>query len=168
MSPTGPQPAPKPGANVITPVSAVPTASLTEGQRKLRYEELRKRLGQPRLKVDGDLAKHYFWAHRADSQEMDRLDLVGYVIVREPNAKEVLAGKAKPKIAAGGLREDGTYVLGDVILMECDLELYEFLMLENDNKANSMTQAAKDNFLIEAEKAGAPTFEVDKQRVGGK
>jgi hypothetical protein len=120
------------------------------------------------LKVVGNPAKHYFWAHRSDSQELDRLDLIGYNIVREPNAENVLAGKAKPAVSAGGLRNDGTYVLGDVILMECDQDIYEFLMMENEERANNMLNAARDNFLIEAEKAGAPTFEVDKQKVGGK
>jgi hypothetical protein len=118
--------------------------------------------------VVGDPSKHYFWAHRADSQELDRLDLVGYSIVREPNAKEVLAGKAKPLIQAGGLREDGTYILGDVMLMECDQEVYEFLMMETEERAQQMSQAAKDNFLIESEKHGVPTFEVEKQKIGGK
>jgi hypothetical protein len=93
---------------------------------------------------------------------------VGYSIVREPNAKEVLAGKMKPAISAGGLREDGTYVLGDVILMECDQDIYEFLMMENDQRSENMLNAAKDNFLAEAAKQGAPTFEVDKQKIGGK
>jgi hypothetical protein len=169
MSTTGqPQPKREPGASVIKPVSASQNGSLTDEQRKKRFAELRERLGQPRLKVTGDPAKHYFWAHRGDSQELDRLDLVGYTIVREPNAEAVLAGKTKPKIQAGGLRADGTYVLGDVLLMECDQELYEFLMMENDERVQQMNQAAKDNFLIEAEKAGAPTFEVEKSRVGGK
>lgn len=169
MSTTGqPQPKREPGAGVIKPVSGEAKAQLTEAERKKRFAELRERLGQPRLKVVGDPAKHYFWAHRSDSQELDRLDLVGYTIVREPNAEQVLAGKAKPKIQAGGLRNDGTYVLGDVMLMECDQDLYEFLMMENDERVQQMNQAAKDNFLIEAEKAGAPTFEIEKSRVGGK
>jgi hypothetical protein len=169
MSTTGqPQPKRDPGAGVIQPVSAKTNGSLTESERKKRFAELRERLGQPRLKVTGDPAKHYFWAHRSDSQELDRLDLVGYTIVREPQAELVLAGKARARIQAGGLRNDGTYVLGDVILMECDQDLYDFLMMENDERVQMMNQAAKDNFLIEAEKAGAPTFEVEKAKVGGR
>jgi hypothetical protein len=164
------QPAPKspPGANVITPVSAEPAAALTAAQRKQRYEELRQRMGKPRLEVKGEPNKHYFWAHRPDMQELDRLDLAGYTIVREPNAKEVLAGKAKPKIQAGGLREDGTYILGDVILMCCDEELYEFMMMDNDERAAAIFNSAKSNFLVESERQGVPTFEVDKSRIGGK
>lgn len=156
------------GTTVIQPISAVPSAALTAEQRRKRYEDLRSRVGKPRLEVKGDPTKHYFWGPRGDSNELDRLDLIGYIIVREPNAKDVLAGKAKPKITAAGLREDGTYVLGDVILLQCDMETYEFLMLDNDEKARALQMSAKDNFLFESQKAGVPTFEVDKSRVGGK
>jgi len=166
--PANPAPKSPAGANVIEPVSAAQAVPLTDSERKRRYAELRKRLGQPRLKVVGDPSKHYFWAHRSDSQELDRLDLVGYVVVREPNAEDVLSGKMKPLIQAGGLRNDGTYVLGDVILMCCDQDVYDFLMMENDERVDLMNQAAKDNFLVESEKHGVPTFEVEKSRVGGK
>jgi hypothetical protein len=156
------------GTTVIEPISAQPSAALTEEQRQRRYKELRERIGRPRLEVRGDPSKHYFWAAKGDSNEMDRLDLIGYSIVREPNVKEILAGKAKPKVQAAGLREDGTYVLGDVILMQCDQEVYEFLMLENEQRATNQQRAAKDNFVFEADKSGVPTFEVDKSKVGGK
>jgi hypothetical protein len=164
------QPSPKMegGTTVVTPVSAVPTARLTAEQRSRRYEELRKRLGKPRLEVVGDPSKHYFWAPRGDSNELDRLDLLGYSIVREPNAEAVLANAAQPKIRAAGLKIDGTYVLGDVILTECDIELYEFLLLESEQKSNNIQQSARDNFTFEAEKSGVPTFEVDKSKVGRK
>jgi hypothetical protein len=162
------QPKAQPGANVITPISATPVATLTAEERKARYAELRARIGKPRLEVRGKPGKHYFWAHRPDTYELDRLDLLGYIIVREPNVAEVLAGKAKPAISAGGLREDGTYIQGDTILMECDQDTYDFLMMENEERAAGQFHAAKDNFLIETEKAGVPTFEVDKSKVGGR
>jgi hypothetical protein len=156
------------GVTVIEPISAVPSATLTAEERLKRYNELRSRLGRSRLEVVGLPGIHYFWGPRGDSNELDRLDLLGYKIVREPNAEAVLAGKAQPKIKAAGLRQDGTYVLGDVMLLECDEEIYEFLMLDNEQRSNSQVQAAKDNFLFEAEKVGAPTFEVDKSKVGRK
>jgi hypothetical protein len=162
-----PQPASKPGTTIISTPSAAQSAALTEEQKKKRYQELRQRLGRPRLEVIGVPGRHYFWAHRSDTNEMDRLDLVGYTLTREPNAAEVLSGKAKPKVQAGGLREDGTYIQGDVILMDCDLEVYEFMMLENEERASGMISSAKDNFVIEQERRGVPTFEVDKSKVGG-
>lgn len=162
------QPVVKDGVTVIQPISAPTSAALTEEQRRARYEELRQRIGKPRLEVTGDPKMHYFWGPRGDSNELDRLDLIGYRIVREPNVKDVLAGKAQPKVKAAGLREDGTYVLGDVILLECDMEVYEFLILQNEEKSAADQRAAKENFLFETEKQGVPTFEVDKTKVGGK
>ena len=149
----------------ITIQSAAPSApALTEEQRKARLAELRKRLGRSRLEVRGLAGKHYFWAHRSDEVELDRLDIVGYSIVREPNAKEVLAGKAKPRVEAAGLREDGVYRLGDVILMECDQDVYEMLMLENDERSANRVKSAKDSFIHDAQKHGVPVFETDKSR----
>lgn len=166
MSTSQPMPKSESGATVIQPVSATPMATLTAAERDRRYKELRERIGKPRLEIKGDPTKHYFWGPRGDSNELDRLDLIGYRIVREPNAANVLAGKAQPKIVAAGLREDGTYVLGDVILLECDMEVYEFLLLDNDQRSNARQSSAKDNFAFEAEKQGVPTFEVDKSKVG--
>jgi hypothetical protein len=120
------------------------------------------------LEVTGDPNLHYFWAPRGDSNELDRLDLIGYTVVRETNAKDVLAGKAQSKVKAAGLREDGTFVLGDVILMSCPMETYEFMMLENEEKSRALQMSAKDNFQFEAEKAGVPVFEVDKNKVAGR
>jgi hypothetical protein len=154
------------GATVIQPISAEPKAVLSAAERKRRYEELRQRIGKPRLDVRGRPGKHYLWAPRGDSNELDRLDLMGYTIVREPKPKEVLAGQAKPQIQAAGLREDGTYDLGDVILMEVDEEVYEFITLENEERTAAMMMQGKSNFTFEAEKQGVPTFEVDKTKVG--
>lgn len=154
------------GVTVVEPISAVPSATLTAEARNRRYAELRERIGKPRLEVNGIKGRHYFWAPRGDSNELDRLDLLGYRIVREPNVKDVLAGKAEPKVKAAGLREDGTYVLGDVILVDCDQEVYEFLMMDVEQRSNQQQSSAKDNFTYEAEKQGVPVFEVDKSKVG--
>jgi hypothetical protein len=48
--------------------------------------------------------------------------------------------------------------------MACDLETYEFLMLDQDEQMDQYKRAAKDDFRFEAEKVGAPTFDVDKPR----
>jgi hypothetical protein len=154
------------GVTVVEPISAVPSATLTAEARNRRYAELRERIGRPRLEVHGITGRHYFWAPRGDSNELDRLDLLGYRIVRESNVKEVLTGKAEPKVKAAGLREDGTYVLGDVILVDCDQEVYEFLMMDAEQRSNQQQSSAKDNFTYEAEKSGVPVFEVDKSKVG--
>lgn len=146
--------------------SAQPLGSLTPAQRKQRYEQLRKRMGKSKLEVQGDPKLHYFWAHRTDDAQIIEFESKEYQIVREPNAVDVLAGKAKPKIIASGLRVDGTYIVGDVILLSCPLEVYEFLMLDQDERMNDQKRAATEGFRSEAEKAGVPVFETVAPRKG--
>jgi len=146
-------------------ISAKPLAGLTTAERKKRFDELRQRLGSSRLEVKGKPELHYFWAHKSDDAELIRLQgSYDYFIVKEPNAKEVLAGKVKPEITASGLKLDGTYQIGDVILTACPIENYEFQLLNDDEKREQMKQAAKDTFRVEAEQQGIPTFEFDQPR----
>lgn len=129
-----------------------------QAARKKRYAELRERLGKSKLEVIGLPGIHYFWALN-DSSEMARLDIQGYRIVREPNAEAVLAGKATPKVKASGLRQDGTYVVGDVILTEVEEEVYEFIQLDIAERHEQLVEGGKADFIMEAEKKGIPTFE---------
>jgi hypothetical protein len=142
--------------------SSKPLGSLSKEERRARYAKYRAAAAKSRFEVKGPEGIHYFWAPKDDSSEMTRLDIIGYTIVREPKAAEVLAGKAEPVISASGLRQDGTYVIGDVILAQCPLETYEFALLDIEERHEAMLRAAKDNFLIEAEKSGVPTFEFSK------
>lgn len=134
--------------------------SYTPEERKKRYAEFRKKLGRSRLEIKGgDPNKHYFFAPKEDDAELVRLDYLGYAIVKEPNAKDVLSGKARPKLECAGLREDGTYVIGDVILMCCDHEVYEFHMMDVDERSEAQISAAVEEFKTTAAQRGAPTFE---------
>lgn len=142
--------------------SAKPLSALSTEERKARYAELRKILGRSKFEVRGDPTMHYLWAARDDSNEMTRLEMIGYTIVKEPNPKAVLAGEAPAKIQASGLRQDGTYTIGDVILVQCPMDVYEFLMLENEQRAENMLKSAKEDFVVEAEKQGVPTFNTSK------
>jgi hypothetical protein len=142
--------------------SAPPAAPLSAEEKAKRYAAYRKATASSRYAVKGKPGLHYFWAAKEDSAEMTRLDIIGYIIVREPNATDILAGKAKPVIQASGLREDGTYTIGDVILTSCPEETYEFALLDIDERHNEMRNAAKENFKTEAEKAGVPVFEFSK------
>jgi hypothetical protein len=142
--------------------SAPPAKPLSQEERKARYEKYRKAAASSRFAVKGIPGTHYFWAPKDDSSEMTRLDIIGYRITREPKAADVLAGKEKPSITASGLRQDGTYVIGDVILAECPEEIYEFALMDIEERHEAMKRAAKENFLTEAEKAGVPTFTFSK------
>jgi hypothetical protein len=140
-------------------------AAVAAAKRRLRYEELRKKLGRSKLQVEGKPELHYFWADNVrDQGEVIRLTSIGYFIVREPKVVEVMAGKAKAEIVANGLKEDGTYVIGDVILMACPLEVYEFLELDVVQRHEDLARSAVETFEQEAQQQGTPTFRVAEPR----
>jgi hypothetical protein len=142
------------------PISKDPNLPEAQAARKARYTELRKKLGRSKLEVRGKKGTHYFWADGVrDQGEIIRLSSVGYSITREPNAKDVLAGKAKPEIEANGLCEDGTYKIGDVLLMQCPEEVYEFLELDKSERHEDMVRGVSETFKANAEELGVPTFE---------
>lgn len=159
-----------PAANAA-PSSEIPVASsassntpLTKEERKKRYEQLRQKLGRSKLEVtNGDPTLHYAWIDNTDKGEMIRLQSLGYFIVREAQATEVLKGKAKAKVNASGLHEDGTYVIGDVILMACPIEVWEFVQLNIEERHEELMGAAVEDFKNEAAKSGVPTFEPNKR-----
>ena len=128
-----------------------------ERKRKL-HAELRKRLGLSKLQAQGPAGYSAYWARKSDETEMARLELLGFRIVRE---------SSDPKVArrwkVQGKREDGTYVMGDVILMEIKTEDYEFYKQENSKRAAEMPEAAKRKFISDAEAQGAPTFKLARK-----
>lgn len=144
--------------------SSKPVSTQTAGERKRRYADLKERMGRSKLEVRGVEGRHYLWANKDMGDEMTRLDILGYKITREPNPRECLSGKRDPVVKAAGLREDGTYIVGDVILMDCDEEVFEFIQLEIAEKQDQLVRAAKDDFVSEASKSDVPTFEVTRSR----
>lgn len=133
--------------------SAAPTKELSNEERRKRYAELRTRLGRSRLEVRGKPGMHYVWGPKDDVGELTRMDFLGYRIVHEKDPKH-------PEVQASGLREDGTYSQGDIILMEIPEETYQLIMEENDERSNAATFGASDAFRAEALKSGVPTFDV--------
>lgn len=143
------------GAETVKPTSAPKVMKdLTPEERSARYEEIRRRMRESRIKVTGDPNKKYYWARKDDTHEMSRLGWMGYEVVHDD--------PKSPRITATGLREDGTYVIGDVILMHIDKELDEFFDQENARRARELVEGAKANFVSDAHKEGVPTFERDE------
>jgi len=149
------------------------TADQAKAARKARYAAYRQKLGQPKLAVTpiSLKGKHFFWAPnpgtwKGDDSEMVRLDTLGYAIVKEPKAKEILSGiEVKDRhVIAGGLREDGTYIIGDVILTYCDEEVYEFHLMDVEERSDALIEGAAEDFKTEAARAGVPTFETEGRR----
>lgn len=156
-----------------TPTVSVPekpalTPEQEKAARQARYDAHRKKQGQLKLAVQAVTlkGKHFFWAPnpgtwKGDDSEMVRLDTLGYALVKEPKVKEILAGQdVKDRLViAGGLRQDGTYVIGDVILTFCDEEVYEFHLLDVEERSDQLINGAQEDFKTEAARAGIPTFE---------
>lgn len=139
--------------------SSKPLELLSTPEKRRRYQQLKDKMHRSKLKVDGKLGVHYFWAGLEDRNEMARLEGLGYSIVREPNASEVLAGKATASINANGLKEDGTFVVGDVILTSCSQEDYEMIMLANSERHEELATGATRDFKAEAEQHAVPVFD---------
>lgn len=162
-SSVNPQPSQPGTTKVIQVASAKPLRELTLDEKKKRYQELRSKARfADQSQVKGEEHMHYFWANKDDEPELIRLQSIGYEIVKEPNATEVLAGKTKPKIIAAGLKADGTYVRGDLILMHVPQEDYEFFLLDIEQRHEEGMRAISTEFRDEAERQGAPTFEVSR------
>ena len=144
----------------VQPVSASPAKPLSDLEKEQRFRELRSRMNESRLKVIAPPGKVGYWARKDDEQELSRLNYMGFEIVHEADPK-------KPIWKASGLREDGTYCLGDVILVEIDAETYEFYLQEDQRKSEALVGSVKQSFVDDAERQGVPTFKVDKKSTKG-
>lgn len=165
----------KPVSKIPPEVAAKPLSALTPAERKQRYEEYKKKLGRDKLEVKGgDPSLHYFWAGYGESagpvsaaynaSEMVRLEYDDYSLVKVADAADVLTGKKKAmhngyEISAGGLRQDGSFIIGDVILTCCPLEKYEFHLMHVEELSESQIAASVDQFKTSAATVGIPTFE---------
>jgi hypothetical protein len=140
----------------ITIASASPAkAKLTKEQRRQRFLELSQRMGKSNLAVTPPAGKAGYWArkgdHKGDEAEMSRLEGLGFSIVHDD--------PKNPAWKAGGAREDGTYVVGDVILMEIDADLYQDYLDFNAERGHQLFAGAADAFRASAQEHDVPTFE---------
>lgn len=159
-------PAAVPVTENIVVASQKSLRDMTSEEKVKRYRELRGKLRQAsdQSSVQGEPNVHYFWANKFNEPELLRLQGLGYTIIQEPKAAEVLASKAKPKIQAAGLKPDGTYTRGDVILMQIPQEEYDFFLLDIEQRHEEHMNNIVSEFQDEAEKVGAPTFTVDRKK----
>jgi hypothetical protein len=131
------------------------TTALDDAKRRALYENLRQRTSRSALYVEAPTGITPYWARKADDQELSRLDILGFSVVKEPDP-------AKRRYKANGLKQDGTYVLGDLILLEIPTEMYNFYESQNLDRATMLAEGAKEYFKNEAERQNVPTFEVNK------
>ena len=138
----------------IKPVSAPKQEPLTMEQKRQRFAELRQRMGRSQIEVTPPAGKSGYWAPLDDSREHGRLAWLGFNIVHDD--------PKSPAWKANGLKDDGTYIVGDVILMEIDSWIYEMLQQEYIDLSEAQRKNAKQTFKDEAERQGSPVFEVGK------
>jgi hypothetical protein len=85
---------------------------------------------------------------------MSRLEYLGYRVVKDDPKKR--------KWVANGAREDGTYIMGDLILMEIEADLHDALLRNNEDRARAQVGEAQEGILANADEAGVPTFSVKR------
>jgi hypothetical protein len=142
-------------ANAITVESAPIGIPKDKAGRAEWYAKMRERMGKSRFKVEKVPAGYTaYWARKNDEEELSRMDVLGFRVVRDD--------PAKPRYKANGLKADGTYVMGDVILMEIPTDEYEFYKEENHSRATALVNGVPESFMNEALKQGAPAFAVDE------
>lgn len=135
--------------------SAPAGKSLTAEEREKLFSDLRDRMGESRLKVVAPAGVHVVWARKDDVSELARLEYLGYQVVHDD--------PKKPVYRANGLRQDGTYIQGDVILMWVHEEVWQFLQQEQAERSTAYAAGFDTNFQEAAGKAKIPTFNVDKK-----
>jgi hypothetical protein len=150
------KPATIPSIDAAQIVSAPPSKPLTAEERKQRLNDLRKRMGRSQIEVTAPAGKVAYWAPKDDDKEIGRLTWLGCAIVHDD--------PKNPAWTANGRQADGTYIIGDVILMECDADLWEMIQEEYIAISDAQRNNAPRNFMEEADAQGVPTFEVKKPR----
>lgn len=138
----------------VTPVSAPIKAPLTSEEKKQRFQALRARMGRSQIEVTPPAGKTGYWAPVNDTRELGRLQWLGFTVVHDD--------PKHPVWKANGMKEDGTYVIGDVILVEISTEDYEAIQQTYVDQHEAMMINTKASFKEDAAQQGVPTFEVKK------
>jgi hypothetical protein len=135
--------------------SSTPTGStLTDQKREELRKKIRERMSKSKLDVKGPEGWTAYWARKDDASELARLDYLGFRVVHEKADGN--------RYTAQGRREDGTYCMGDVILMEIPTDEWDIMCEENAERSRNQATSAKQRFLDEAAAKGSPTFKVNR------
>ena len=144
----------------ITPVSAAPSKPLSPEEKRQRLADLRQRMGRSQLETTPPAGKVGYWAPKDDTHELGRLRYLGGAIVHD--------NPEKPVWVANGHQLDGTYIIGDVILLEFDAEVYALIQEEYVLRHEQMVTNTRAVFTGQAEGQGVPAFDVGELKPGGK
>lgn len=141
--------------------SEAPVRKEMTPERLARYEELRKRQRMSRIFAEcKDKSIAVRWVRKDDAVDISHHEWMGFRIAKEPNP--TATPEERRFHTAVPCQPDGTYVIGDVILMEILADDYEFFIEEGANRATALMNAGKSGFIGEAQKLNVPVLERDK------
>lgn len=128
----------------LTPTSA-PVMPISE-EEKLRLIALSEQnINASILKVDGPQGFRPYWANRVLDGAVGSVgyfEIKGFVIARDNPKKP----ESERFWKARGFQPNGTYVIGDLILMFCPNEVWDKYEQQNLANANRSTEKVKKNF----------------------
>jgi hypothetical protein len=133
----------------LQPTSA-PAMSITEDEKQRLIALSEQNINASILKVDGPGGFHPYWANCAlDGQvgSVGYFETKGFVIARDDPAK----AESERFWKARGARPDGTYVIGDLILMFCPDEVWDKYEQKNLQNAKRYSANIKQHFRDSAE-----------------
>lgn len=133
---------------------------MTPEEREARYEELRRRSQISQIFAEcrnPNIAVR--WVRKDDPNDIALHEWMGFRIAKD-NPR--VAKEKRRFNTAIPPKEDGTYVLGDVILMEIPKDDYDFFVNEGIQRSRELVDGGKKAFVSEANKLGVPTFQRDQ------
>jgi hypothetical protein len=133
------------------------TRAMSKDERAAKYADMRRRLSQSRIAVTPPPGRACRWARRDDQNDISLHEWWGFTISREP---DITVPPEKRRFKTGlNPQADGSYVLGDVILMDIDEEMYEMYKEEAVERGRAQAGMSKEAFKNKAAETGVPTFD---------
>lgn len=112
------------------------------------YAKVGERMHRSKLELEGcDPNKSYYFGN-VHPQEMTVYNTLGFVVDKDAKVKGALPRK-----------EDGSLVIGDLILLSIPRDEYEAMQALNQLKSEESMDAAVEKLVSEAERMNVPTFE---------
>lgn len=134
---------------------------MTDEERTARWAMLREQASRSKIYAkckDPNIACR--WVRKSDGGDIATHEWMGFKVVTENMKKP---GKEDRRFdTAIPPDSEGHYVLGDVILMECLQDDYDFYVADGVRKSQEAVNAGKTSFADSASDKGFPAFERDQ------
>lgn len=132
---------------------------LTPEERAARWAELRARPLMSGIYARCKNPNVYCkWVRKDDPNDIAYHETMGFRTVVDDPKKPREARRYTTAMPCNG---EGKYINGDVILMECPRDDYEFYVHEGTELSRMQLNSGKDRFINEAARQDVPAFERD-------